>query len=696
MSPRALLVSAAILCLSPSLPASQPQQADRDRLPGGKNFHLEDPEVRHGISRALALAAEGDWASSVDLLQKIIEQSESSLVSTDGRLFRPSRATCHDLIARFPAEGLRAYRDATDPKAGPLFETAEAAPDKLQEVAERFLCSSFGDDALERAGDIYLDRNDPDRALSAWRTLCFRYPLDTNVDRTHLLVKMSFAASRIGRRADASEWLDEAARIAGDRPIRIGGEQVRLGELRSRWLPQRPAGTARAEVPVEWMTWGGDASRSRLSPGIEGALDSVPSWEIRLEESFEPNRRITGLEFTGVPYSRHLPMSSVAISAGTIVWRRGATLMAADLGTGEEAWTGSWPERRPRSLAGPPKVRQTRRWMAYVDHASHGITIAGGKVYVLENGGIPTPPIARFYRLSDASAPFHLVAYDLWDGRRLWSARLADVDFLSTPASWKGRLYVPAERGGARYVACFDGRTGKVLWKTYVSGIARSWGFQPGVPVAVEDGLVYHLGGMGIVSALDAIDGSVQWAHRYRRHTLRIAQHYLIRLEGNEFSARIGRRNGPDYSRNWAPAPPIVHAGRILLAPSDTNLLLCLNARTGELLWQGDKDRSGQYLLGVTAGLVIVGGKSVLAYELDTGRRIWSYRGEDEWTGRGIASAEHVYLPGRKKVVRLVARSGRRDREYPMHYKEMGNLTIVPGTLLATRPDRLVAYNVGP
>src|SRR5262249_13130070 len=134
----------------------------------------------------------------------------------------------------------------------------------------------------------------------------------------------------------------------------------------------------------------------------------------------------------------------------------------------------------------------------------------------------------------------------------------------------------------------------------------------------------------GTVIALNAIDGKPAWEYRYPRN------------------------ERPTMPRYRDLCPPLADGGRIYAAPADTDRLLCLDAYTGQLIWE----RAGVevvHLLGVVRGRLIAtfAGqmKGIRGLNLRTG----ADSGENGWTihddggestfGRGLVTEEAVVWP---------------------------------------------------
>ena len=102
----------------------------------------------------------------------------------------------------------------------------------------------------------------------------------------------------------------------------------------------------------------------------------------------------------------------------------------------------------------------------------------------------------------------------------VWKASLGSG--YSGPAVVASRLYVmdrlkpPLAPVDTERVLCFDSHTGKPLWtNTYPCSVHYPYGYEngPRTTPLVRDGAVYTLGGMGMLSCLDASTGIIRWRH---------------------------------------------------------------------------------------------------------------------------------------------------------------------------------------
>src|SRR5262245_50017218 len=215
-----------------------------------------------------------------------------------------------------------------------------------------------------------------------------------------------------------------------------------------------------------------------------------------------------------------------------------------------------------------------------------------------------------------------LAALDL-DGNLRWYRSLVSdypditnqVGLASSPIVHKGVLLVPMENPGDSFAAGLDTRTGKNLWK-----VPRVRGLNWVTPLVVErDGRSEAIFQTNRdVTAYEPATGKVLWSLTGRA-TADIASpaqgEGLLFVVGREFLALKPDRNGGRPTVVWKSnrlstgmTSPVYHEGRVYgMKPSIG--LSCLDARTGEPLWQ--QRVRGQF----SASPVIADGKAYLASE---------------------------------------------------------------------------------
>jgi outer membrane protein assembly factor BamB len=162
-----------------------------------------------------------------------------------------------------------------------------------------------------------------------------------------------------------------------------------------------------------------------------------------------------------------------------------------------------------------------------------------------------------------------------------------------------------------------------------------------------------------------------------------------IREPGRLWGRRIDASSY--HGANWAPSPPIPCRGRLVIAPSDTNRLLCFDARSGKRLWTSDKLPETHYLLGAFRDSVIVGGRELVGYAIDSGRVRWKQRLPAAPSGRGVVASPWVLVPAGNRITYLNAYDGRSSHDVDLEgVGRLGNLALARGALVAAGLESVI------
>ncbi|HUT33598.1 MAG TPA: PQQ-binding-like beta-propeller repeat protein [Planctomycetota bacterium] len=240
-----------------------------------------------------------------------------------------------------------------------------------------------------------------------------------------------------------------------------------------------------------------------------------------------------------------------ALCASGLLWA------ALALGAAEkEAPSAEWPGwRGPNRDGKSPDTGLLKQWPAdgpallwKVDDIGKGyssVAVAGGLVYIT----------------GDAEGALRLFAFDL-DGQEKWhvdvepSWRGDHPGARATPTIDSGRLYLETAAG---LVVCLDAKTGKKIWSKHLvkdfGGGVPGWGY-------AESVLIYHNlaivkpGGRNCVVALEKATGATKWMSK-------------------------GFDGGAEYSSCIA----LLYDGAHLVFTGTRAGLVCLSARTGNVLW---------------------------------------------------------------------------------------------------------------
>ncbi len=179
----------------------------------------------------------------------------------------------------------------------------------------------------------------------------------------------------------------------------------------------------------------------------------------------------------------------------------------------------------------------------------------------------------------------------------------------------EGRAYTLGNSNQTDVVFCFEGSTGKVLWKhSYACDLQPlSYEGGPGATPAVHGGRVFTFSKDGHIFCLDAMTGEVEWSKKLEP---------WLRREG-------------DWKNNWRYAgSPLVFGNRLFLSAGEAGLALDL--KDGDVLWESAAGHPGYsspvpfYSPGGDA-LAFFSGHAVFGVEAASGRHFWSVPWNTLW-----------------------------------------------------------------
>lgn len=198
------------------------------------------------------------------------------------------------------------------------------------------------------------------------------------------------------------------------------------------------------------------------------------------------------------------------MKARTIIFAAAMLLSRVDAGDwprfrGPEG-DGSWnPPGLPED---PSRIRPRRLWSAKIGAGFSGVTVSGGRVYVMD-------------RESKPEEVERVLCFNAGTGRELWRhvypAVYGKLDYGTGPRAsvtlHEGRAYT---LGAVGMALCLDAETGKVIWRRdtvkELGARISTWGFAAS-PFIRRDTVLLHLGARpdGSVVALDRSTGAERW-----------------------------------------------------------------------------------------------------------------------------------------------------------------------------------------
>jgi len=267
-------------------------------------------------------------------------------------------------------------------------------------------------------------------------------------------------------------------------------------------------------------------------------------------------------------------------------FRKGA-IVCIDRGTGKQQWV--YTDNELRTVYCTPVV-------------------AGGRVFCGE--GLHTDPLCR------------LLCLDAATGQKLWEFR-TQSHTEGTPVVADGRVYFSAGDDGL-FCLTVDGVE---VW--HYRG--KEQGLHVDTPVVLADGKVYAGSGYNTYAAfcLDAATGNEVWKKElpYRSFGNPLASG--DRVFFGVGTGRLTEDLNPEVEQGHP--PEVKPAGAVL----------CLNAATGDAIWQHDLDRAAHTQLSADGRTVFAACRDGWLYALDrgTGKRRWRFDyGTPLTTGTAVAT----------------------------------------------------------
>lgn len=542
----------------------------RAQQPEGSPIWVDSEEAAALLAEAEAAEKDGRWEAAVERYAKVLSKHPDSLVpvGSDGKGWKGLRRFVFEKIAKFPEEGLTAYRSANDAVAKSLLEQAlRDGGAGLETVVNEYFFTAVGDDAAARLADLCAEQGRLADALYYWELAARVYPR-SDLPMAPLLAKWGAACRRAG---DEEGWAAAKAKLEelGAAPLMLGGRRVTAKEAVAE-LEKVERAKGREDRGADWPRIGGNNAGSRVS-------DSQVRNEVRMW-SFPPG-------MTGETLTQHLnqvrqtwmrmgaQMPSVhaypAVGpGGEVVISDGQTVWAVSLENGKALW--KYPaDASPETLFTQTMVGQPRVISMCAP------LIAGGRVFVNF-----LPRTVNWGGQNEATS---LGAFSL-RGDRLWSTKddpeLQSAWFGSPPLAYGRNIYAAVTTSGnaspSVEIVVLDAETGKLVRRVFLCEGRRS---QPGwgglmiaeAPVIAEsEGVLYVNTNLGALAAVRASTLEVVWLVEYDA-----AQ---PRNVGGRRWVQPGERNGRGLS------PVVVAEQRVCFLAGDSDNYQEFDARTGRKL----------------------------------------------------------------------------------------------------------------
>ncbi len=557
--------------------------------------HLDSGEVLKGI-RKIQVLHETVWGNN--------PQMEADF-SDNWRVVRPLSTRIIERLRALPPEHQQMYRNEFGTRARSVLDRAlsDMDPEALLRAADLYPLTDVRVEALVAAGDLFFERDQPELAVGAWDLVLLELAIDgQNADREHelsisLKPRLWLALVRAGKSQRAEKLRIEAS----ERGLQF--KEISIESMASD-QPQVP------ENPIEEgvIAWKTHNYSQHVAYGTGRGRSYYP-------------------DLTGSILTPGIGQDWVAIATS----RR---LLRYDLRTGKLVANDNLHSGAPYFEEQDP---DSRLWAttdgsllisSYVAWASRREDYLGFDIQV----SLPS----RAMKCWDVKG----------DGRLLWDTSdrsnndemLRKSSFNSVPVIKDGKVWALGWRKSG-YIDvtlwCLDARTGKKIWSRPIVGNQvelTMFGEPAREPILgailLDDGMIYCCSNLGVIAALRAWDGQVQWIAEYDRKSQRTYR---------------SRYRQPRRGRVWAPNPLVLHDGKLFVTPLDSSQLHAIDAETGSIISQVEGKGLGPHMLGVTDGrLVLFGDLLTSMLASDIGR-------SDKWNQaltRSPATARPALVKG--------------------------------------------------
>lgn len=696
----------------------QPAGTDAAEEPADPGlFFPSDRALERELDRARRLITDARWSDAAVALDELLAGEQDAFVVAGAGTTRGSiRSAAAAAVADLPRPGREAYRRLFDGRAGKQLAAAIAADDHdgIVAVARRWLHTAAGRQAAMLAGLSHLESGQH-LAAAAWLDRLTGLDGAGEYEPT-LSVMRAIARSRTGDEQAAERVLPSAGRRGPSR-VRLAGRDLTIpaaADAARAWLAETAGGNARGEAELragsDWRQLGGGPARGGVTTASRPLL--VPRYRVPLVRHPDEARRLEQARVAAADAGEPLLPAGTPLAIGDrLVVQTPLGILAIDFESGRRVWLEAAvnaADAEPAAAAGwavePTAPAAEHR--AFDDATSGNLASDGRLVFAVES-----PPTAlaqarvspdgfNFGAMATGDEPQlanTLSAYALMDGAVRWrlpaEGRRGGRDG-DAPARWHlgpplvvgDDLFVLVEERGEVRLEARAAADGLLRWSqplaTYeddqVIGEATS---RPrrlaGLTPAFAEGILVCPIGAGGVVAVDIATRSLLWAHAYPQ------------ANGPEADPSRRRRDGE-------PAP-IIARGRVLLAPYDSDRLICLGLTDGQLAWLQRRGPGTRLVGAVDDRMITVGDTAVEALDLTTGRPLWKRDlGEGvRPSGRSLLTPKSVLVPCDAPAVvevaladgRIVGRSTGRGGRIP------GNLVAHRGELISRNADSLDVFH---
>ncbi len=589
------------------------------------SFVHEDKQVSSKLKAAAKALGEQDYRRAIKIYHELITRYPDALIRiSDAGIYASASMYAQQRLLNMPPEALAKYRVRHDPKAREVYESARKrySVAGLHEVVQYHMASSFGARAFFDLGSRALDLGYYEQAAEYFERIKDWFPAD-DMDAGLVMLRLALAFRKLGQKE------------------KLAALQKEFEALNREKTALKPEAWAQV-LKIQRDPIGLSHQRRRLSDYLsfrdDQLFESMPA--PLSSESAIWNAELP-MEKTVVAAANHsggelLPFHYPWVVGNSLYYLHYNRVYCRSLVTGKLRWSTRFSEtdRNVRRLVAEVYMRPT----VPVWYSSQDLLVDEDLVYANMR--------VNSFRES-------LVALDRATGELRWSAgamrpqREEDLRVRYDAAPTLGPLAVYAawtqdESYGADQsslvagISAFDKQTGQILWRKELCRLFPTGKLQDQHGIMVfsssplyHQGKIYHVTNAGVVSALNAASGQVEWSMRYPHFWQRSQRGYVDAHADIPFGSKGSSRggmHGPVFSNR----PPLLVKNRLYVAPVDSRNFLCLDKNSGKLIWDAvpNADFTGFNSKNemVFAGGYYGGGHRALdLYDPLSGKKLWSF-----------------------------------------------------------------------
>jgi outer membrane protein assembly factor BamB len=555
--------------------------AEQMKLSSESSFYTlnvveEDSRANALVEAALKREKDGQYREALKIYQQVIDKYPQSLfrVSAHG-VFVPVAQYCQRRILQFPAADLAFYRALYDAAAKEAFENARRQYSLLgmADVADNMLATSYGARAVLELGNAALDAGHFLAALEHFTTVRDSFP-DAELRTPELTLKIALCEKMIG---DGKS----TAAPPGQQKSALTAEQLRqfdevLKQARTAKPPFHSQLSSQSQVAADDYTL--------LPPTNDPLALKEPTWRTAL-----PSSRLDFFVTT-----------QPVVTRDSVIYRHKNIVYCRSILNGESRWTSdlggrtNWQDWYERQY--PQEDVLVQDGLVFTAVSKSGASL----IALDEVTGQLKWAFGPMAAANEEEARIRLETAPAGGPRSVYAGYVLD--------NIEGETHTDTEYG----VIAFDDRSGRQLWRVPLCRLAPGK-FSAGhtdahrnrirsftSPPLYHQGTLYYNTNAGAVAAIDCLSGRVKWLMRYPYYpeVHDATRHFGKGGEVVQYTRVFFRPHEPMF---WYNQRPLLVGERLLLTPVDSNMLFCLDRRTGKVAWTSQRVGHGAaYLLGMT------------------------------------------------------------------------------------------------